>query len=146
MENKMNNQLKTKKVLFLCTGNSCRSQMAEALVNHYLPGQWNAESAGIAPAGYVHPLALQVLAEVGIDHQGKSKWVEQFIGQKFDRVITLCAGAEQNCPVWLGEGKKEHIGFLDPAQIPGTDEEKLLVFRQVRDEMMERLVNYLKNT
>jgi Protein-tyrosine-phosphatase len=138
-------QAKVKKVLFLCTGNSCRSQMAEALVNHYLPEQWHAESAGIVPAGYVHPLALQVLAEIGIEHHGTSKWVEQFIGQKFDRVITLCDGAEQNCPVWLGEGKKEHIGFLDPAQIPGSDDEKLPVFRQVREEMMTRLVEHLKN-
>ena len=134
-----------RKVLFLCTGNSCRSQMAEALVNYYLPQQWQAFSAGIVPAGYVHPMAIQVLAEVGIQHEGTSKWVEQFIGQKFDRVITLCSGAEQNCPVWLGEGKKEHIGFVDPAQMPGTEEEKLATFRMVRDEMMTRVVDHLKN-
>jgi len=119
--------------------------MAEALVNYYLPQQWQAFSAGIVPAGYVHPMAIQVLAEVGIQHEGTSKWVEQFIGQKFDRVITLCSGAEQNCPVWLGEGKKEHIGFVDPAQMPGTEEEKLATFRMVRDEMMTRVVDHLKN-
>jgi arsenate reductase (thioredoxin) len=134
-----------KSVLFLCTGNSCRSQMAEALVNHYLPDQWHAVSAGIVPAGYVHPLAIQVLTELGIDHHGTSKWVEQFIGQKFDRVITLCSGAEHNCPVWLGEGKKEHIGFADPAQVQGTEEEKLETFRLVRDQMLVQVVEYLKS-
>ncbi|NMC85228.1 MAG: arsenate reductase ArsC [Anaerolineaceae bacterium] len=133
-----------KKVLFLCTGNSCRSQMAEALVNFYLPDRWMAVSAGIAPAGYVHPLALQVLAELGVEHHGTSKWVEQFIGQKFDRVITLCTGAEYNCPVWLGEGIKEHIGFADPAQFPGTEAEKLAEFRLVRDDMLDRIVEYLR--
>jgi arsenate reductase len=133
-------------VLFLCMGNSCRSQIAEALMNHYLPDQWHAFSAGIAPAGYVHPMAIQVLEELGINHQGTSKWVEQFIGQKFDRVITLCGGAENNCPAWLGEGKKEHIGFVDPAQIPGKDEEKLAGFREVRDEMLVSIVDYLKKS
>ncbi len=142
----MTNQLKISKVLFLCTGNSCRSQMAEAMVNYYLPDQWSAQSAGIAPAGFVHPMALQVLTELGIDHHGTSKSVEQFIGEKFDRVITLCSDAEQNCPVWLGQGKKEHIGFIDPAQITGTDEEKLAAFRQVRDEMQVRIIQYLKNS
>ena len=143
---KMTEKAKIKTVLFLCKGNSCRSQIAEALMNHYLPDQWHAFSAGIAPAGYVHPMAIQVLEELGINHQGTSKWVEQFIGQKFDRVITLCGGAENNCPAWLGEGKKEHIGFVDPAQIPGKDEEKLAGFREVRDEMLVSIVDYLKKS
>ena len=135
-----------KKVLFLCTGNSSRSQIAEALVNHFLQNEWAAESAGIVPAGYVHPLALAVLQEIGIDHQGKSKWVEQFIGKKFDRVITLCSGAENNCPIWIGDCAKEHIGFFDPAQIQGTDEEKLNAFREIRDDMMIRIVEHLRNS
>jgi arsenate reductase (thioredoxin) len=132
-----------KTVLFLCTGNSCRSQMAEELVNHYLAGDWQAFSAGVVPAGYVHPLAIQVLSELGIDHKGRSKSVKEFYGQKFDQVITVCSDADQNCPVWLGEGKKTHIGFPDPAQAQGTDEEKLVVFRSVRDDMRGRILDYL---
>ena len=142
----MTNKPRVKRVLFLCTGNSCRSQMAEAMVNYYLGDKWQAFSAGIAPSGYVHPLALEALAELGIKHEGTSKWVEQFIGQKFDRVITLCSGAEHNCPLWLGEGKKEHIGFADPAQVSGTDAEKKAAFHQVRDEMLIKIVDYLRNS
>lgn len=140
----MTELFESRKVLFLCTGNSCRSQMAEALVNHYLAGQWQAFSAGIVPAGYVHPLVLQVLSELGIEHKGKSKSVEEFYGQKFERVIIVCAGADQNCPIWLGEGVKEHIAFPDPAQVQGTGEEKLCIFRAVRDNMRTRIVDHLK--
>ena len=92
----------------------------------------------------MHPLAVQVLAEVGIDHRGKSKWVDQFIGINFDQVITVCADADRNCPVWLGKGKKVHIGFADPALVQGTGETKLAVFRTLRDEMRQQLIEYLK--
>ena len=132
-----------RKVLLLCTGNSCRSQMAEAIVNHFLPGQWQAFSAGTRPAGFVHPLALQVLAEIGIVHPGVSKSTEVFRGQDFDVVITVCDDAAENCPVWLGKGRRVHIGFPDPAAAKGSDADRLNLFRQVRDEIQSRILGYL---
>ncbi|MBI4926482.1 MAG: arsenate reductase ArsC [Anaerolineae bacterium] len=132
------------KVLFLCTGNSCRSQLAEALVNHLLAGEWQAFSAGTRPAGYVHPLALQVLGEVGIHHQGISKSVDEFRGETFDRVITVCDSAAEDCPVWLGRGLRTHIGFPDPALAQGSPEERLAVFRQVRDDIEKTILPFLK--
>lgn len=133
------------KVLILCTGNSCRSQMAEALINHELSGTWQAFSAGTQPSGYVHPLAIQVLAEVGIQHQGASKSTENFRGEAFDMVITVCDDAAENCPVWLGKGKRVHIGFPDPAKAEGSEEERLAVFRQVRDDIRARILPYLRD-
>ncbi len=123
------------RVLFLCTGNSCRSQMAEALVNHDLRQSWTASSAGTRPAGFVHPMALRALAEVGIPHQGASKPVDVFRGQAFDLVVTLCGEAEEDCPAWLGPGRRAHLGFPDPARATGTEEEILAAFRQVRDDI-----------
>ena len=126
-------------VLFLCTGNSCRSQMAEGLTNALFGGEWQAVSAGTQPSGYVHPLAVQALKEIGINHQGFSKSVEQFRGTPFDLVITLCDDADQNCPVWLGKGKRQHIGFPDPAEVQGSDAEKIAAFRGVRDDIKARV-------
>ena len=126
-------------VLFLCTGNSCRSQMAEGLTNALLGEQWQATSAGTQPSGYVHPLAVQALKEIGIDHQGFSKSVDQFRGTPFDLVITLCDDADQNCPVWLGKGQRRHIGFPDPAEVQGSDTEKMAAFRGVRDDIKKRV-------
>ena len=119
--------------------------MAEAIVNHFLPEQWNAVSAGTQPTGYVHPLALRVLAEIGIQHHGESKSVEIFRGQPFDQVITVCGDAEENCPLWLGKGIRKHIGFPDPAKAAGSPEEVLEVFRQVRSEMQIRVLEYLNS-
>jgi len=130
-------------VLFLCTGNSCRSQIAEAIVNHYCNENWQAFSAGTLPAGFVHPMALQALREIGIEHEGRSKSVQEYYGHPFDQVITVCGDAEANCPVWLGHGKKAHIGFADPAKFEGSDEEKLDEFRKVRDEIKEKVLHYL---
>jgi arsenate reductase (thioredoxin) len=130
-------------VLFLCTGNSCRSQMAEALTNTLLGEQWQAFSAGTQPSGYVHPLAIQALKEIGITHQGFSKSVDQFRETPFDLVITLCDDADQNCPVWLGKGKRLHIGFPDPAEVQGSDEEKMKAFREVRDDIKGRVLPVL---
>ena len=90
-----------RKVLFLCTGNSCRSQMAEAIVNARLGDVWQAVSAGTAPAGYVHPLAVRALAEIGIEHTGRSKGVDEFRDATFDLVVTVCDSAAEACPVWL---------------------------------------------
>jgi arsenate reductase len=130
-------------VLFLCTGNSCRSQMAEAIVNHDVGIQWQAFSAGTIPVGFVHPLALQVLSEIGIQHAGHSKSVQEFYGQVFDHVITVCAEADDNCPVWLGHGIKVHIPFEDPAKFVGTEDEKIAQFRIVRDQIRSKVLEYL---
>ena len=132
------------RVLFLCTGNSCRSQMAEGLVNHYLADQWEAFSAGTEPTGYVHPLAVQVMSEQEInisDHY--SKTVEEFREVEFDQVITVCDDAAENCPVWLGSGRVTHLSFPDPAKATGTETERLAVFRQVRDNIGQRVLNHL---
>ncbi len=139
-----NSHLPTRhRVLFLCTSNSCRSQMAEAIVNGSLGNQWSASSAGTQPSGFVHPLAVQALQEIGIPHQGFSKSVERFRGEFFDLVITLCDDADQNCPVWLGQGKRLHIGFPDPAEAQGSQAEKMVAFRSVRDDIKSRILPVL---
>ncbi len=136
--------MSTKSVLFLCTGNSCRSQMAEALVNRFLGDTWEAYSAGTDPAGYVHPLAIEVLAELEIDISDfRSKSVDEFRYVAPDLVITVCDDAAENCPIWLGQGKVVHIGFPDPAKATGTEEERLAVFRQVRDDIGQRVLTFL---
>jgi arsenate reductase (thioredoxin) len=132
-----------RRVLFLCTGNSCRSQMAEAIVNARYP-DWQGFSAGVQPAGYVHTMALRALDEIGIQHSGESKSVEQFRGRDFDLVVTVCDEANEQCPVWLGKGKKTHQSFRDPAKAEGTEEERMIVFRQVRDEIMEKMPELLR--
>jgi arsenate reductase len=119
------------RVLFMCTGNSCRSQMGEALVNFRYSDKWNAFSAGSHPAGQVNPLTFQVLAEIGIDHHGRSKSIEEFNGQAFDLVVTMCDQAENECPVWLGGGRKFHLHFPDPSEASGSEAEKLASFRSV---------------
>ncbi len=134
-----------KKVLILCTGNSCRSQLAEAIVNHDLAGSWKAYSAGTQPAGFIHPFVFQVLAEIGIPHQGESKSTAQFRNTRFDVIITVCDDAAENCPVWLGSGQKVHIGFPDPARAEGSDDEVIAAFRRVRDDIRMQIVEYLKN-
>ena len=135
-----------KNILFLCTGNSCRSQMAEAIVNARLGDQWRAFSAGTEPSGYVHPLAIRVLKEIGVEHEGKSKDVDEFHEVDFDLVLTVCGDAEKKCPIRLGRGEKVHIGFDDPADATGSDEERMEVFRRVRDEIIERVLSFLENS
>jgi arsenate reductase len=124
-----------RKVLFVCTGNSNRSQMAEALVNARLADTWHAVSAGTAPAGYVHPLAIRALAELDIQHTGRSKHVDEFRDVPFDLVVTVCDAAAEQCPVWLGEARRIHVDFPDPAKATGSEEEVMATFRQVRDDM-----------
>lgn len=134
-----------KRVLFLCTGNSARSQMAEGLVNNLFSDRWEACSAGTAPAGYVHPLAVQAMAELEIDISAqRSKSVGAFRNADFDLVITLCDDADRNCPVWLGKGKRVHFGFPDPAAATGSEVERLEVFRWVRDAIRQRVSTYLE--
>lgn len=135
-----------RRVLILCTGNSCRSQMAEGLINSELKSQWKADSAGSEPSGYVHPLAVRAMQEIGIDISiGRSKSVNEFRSQTFHRVITVCDHAAENCPVWLGAGKTIHIGFDDPAVASGSDVEKMKVFRRVRDEIRTQVLDHLRS-
>ena len=134
-----------RKILFLCTGNSCRSQMAEAIVNAHSNGDWEAYSAGTHPAGYVHPKALQVLAEIGIEHQGRSKSVEELRDLSFDAVVTVCDSAAEECPVWLGPGRRIHRSFPDPAQATGSEAEVLAVFRQVRNDVAREIPELIES-
>ncbi len=124
---------KKKHVLFLCTGNSARSQMAEAIVNARLGCEWQAVSAGTRPTGTVHPKAIQVLREIGIEHHGRSKSADEFRDADLDLVVTVCDSAAEECPVWLGRGRRTHHSFPDPAKAEGSDEEVLNAFRSVRD-------------
>jgi len=113
--------------------------MAEAITNHHMGEHWEAVSAGTEPSGYVHPFAILVLAESGIQHTGRSKSVAEFQGTAFDLVITVCDSAAEQCPIWLGSGKRMHIGFPDPAKVRGTQDEILSAFRAVRDDIMKRI-------
>jgi arsenate reductase len=134
----------SRKVLFLCTGNSCRSQMAEAIVNARLSDDWRAFSAGTEPSGYVHPKAIQVLGEIGILHNGQSRSTDQFRNADFDLVVTVCDDAAENCPLWLGVGKRVHLGFPDPAKVEGTDDEILGAFRSTRDAIQTQVLGFLE--
>ena len=131
-----------KKVLFLCTHNSCRSQMAEGIVNQYLGDRLKAFSAGTESA-FVHPRAIAVMAEIGIDiSRHRSKSLVEFGGETFDYVITLCGSAKENCPLFFGGVERIHIGFDDPASMTGSDEEIMAAFRRVRDEIRHRLLEF----
>ena len=135
-----------KQVLFLCTGNSCRSQMAEGLVNRFLGDGWQAFSAGTKPSGYVHPLAIEAMAELDIDiSRQRSKSVDEFRDIQLDIVITVCSGAAEDCPIWLGASEVHHIGYPDPAKATGTQGERLDVFRRVRDGLRSDVVRYLRD-
>ena len=123
-----------RRVLFLCTGNSCRSQMAEAIVNAQLGDAWQAVSAGTVPAGYVHPKALAALEEIGIHHEGRSKLADEFRDVAFDVVVTVCDSAAEECPVWLGQGRRVHHSFPDPAKTDDMDD-----FRAVRDAIAREI-------
>jgi len=131
------------RVLFLCTGNSVRSQIAEAIVNARMGETWEAVSAGTSPTGYVHPNALRVLAEIGIEHHGRSKSANEFRDAPFDLVVTVCDDAAENCPVWLGQGKRVHVGFPDPAKAAGTDAQVVAAFRAVRDDIAQKVPTLL---
>ncbi len=126
-------------ILILCTGNSCRSQMAEGFLRSFSQG-FEVFSAGTRPAPAVHPFAVSVMREAGIDISShRPKLVDEFLSQQFDYVITVCDGARESCPVFTGKVKHRlHIGFDDPAAATGSDEEVLAVFRRVRDEIGER--------
>jgi arsenate reductase (thioredoxin) len=132
------------RVLFMCIGNSCRSQMAEAIVNSRYGAKWEAFSGGSRPAGAVHPMAIVALAEIGIDHRGRSKSIEEFRGQVFDLVVSLCEESEGECPVWLGRGRQVHLPFPDPAMATGSEAERQAAYREVRDAIAGKLVSILE--
>ncbi len=130
-----------KQVLILCTGNSCRSQMAEGWINHELGDTWLARSAGTDPAVNVHPLAVRAMAEVGIDiSDGIPENVGRYLDQPWDLVITVCDSARETCPVFPGPVEQVHSSFPDPADAEGSDDERMAVFRSVRDAIREQLV------
>jgi arsenate reductase len=134
-----------RRVLFLCNGNSCRSQIAEAIVNTQLSEDWQAFSAGVQPTGFIHLFSLRVLTEIGISHEGRSKSVNEFRNQSFDVVITLCDESAESCPLWLGRGKRVHIGFPDPAKATGSDGEIIAVFRKIRDDITKQVLEFLRS-
>jgi arsenate reductase len=133
-------------ILILCTGNSCRSQMAEGFLKS-LDKNLEVHSAGTAPASRVHPKAIAVMKELGIDISGGyPKSVDQFLKDAFDYVITVCDNAKETCPVFVGKVKERlHIGFDDPAEATGTDEHIMGEFRRVRDEIKKEFQNFYSN-
>ena len=135
-----------KQILFLCTHNSCRSQMAEALANHFMGNHCQAFSAG-TEATRVNPLAAQVLTELGIDTSPlRSKTMEEFTGQAFDHVVTLCGDANEKCPLFFGGVERLHHGFEDPSRLSGSKEDLLPEFRRVRDQIKNWIIDYFGGT
>jgi arsenate reductase len=123
-------------ILILCTGNSCRSHLAEGILRAALDDHYTVASAGSKPAGYVHPLAVKAMAEIGIDISAHtSKHMDEFLNQDIETVITVCGNADQACPMFPGQLNRHHWGFDDPAHATGNEEEQMQVFRRVRDEI-----------
>jgi arsenate reductase (thioredoxin) len=130
------------RILFLCTHNSCRSQMAEGLANHFLGDRFQAFSAG-TEATQVYPLAIKVLAELGIDISGqRSKTLDEFSADSFEYVVTLCDDANDKCPLFFGGGRRIHQGFEDPSRLNGSEDELLPEFRRMRDEIRTWVIHY----
>jgi arsenate reductase len=131
-----------KRVLILCTGNSARSQMAEGLLRHDAGDRFTVESAGTRPS-VVRPEAIRVMKEIGIDITShRSKHVDEFAGQDFDYVLTVCDNAKESCPVFFGKAARLHHSFRDPAAVEGPEEKRLAAFRQVRDELRSYLKRF----
>ncbi|MDX1951058.1 MAG: arsenate reductase ArsC [Verrucomicrobiota bacterium] len=125
-------------ILILCTGNSCRSHLAEGILRAEAGDLFQVESAGSNPAGYVHPLAVKVMQEIGIDISAhRSKHLNEFLQSGVETVVTVCGNADQACPIFPGQVNRHHWPFYDPAKAEGTEEEKLKVFRSVRDEILK---------
>ena len=130
-------------ILILCTGNSCRSHLAEGILRAALGAGFNVQSAGSSPAGQVHPLAIQVMQEIGLDiSKHRSKHLNEFLTQPVETVITVCGNADQACPMFPGQLNRHHWGFDDPAKAQGTEAAKLEVFRRVRDEIRRKFEAY----
>jgi arsenate reductase len=133
-----------RRVLILCTGNSARSQMAEGILRHDGGDAFEVESAGVKP-GSIRSEAIQAMQEIGIDISGhRSKSVDEFTGQEFDYVITVCDNANESCPVFPGRTERIHWGFEDPAAAEGEEASRMAVFRQVRDEIREKLAGFIR--
>lgn len=131
-----------KKILVLCTGNSCRSQMAEGLLREFYGDKYEVFSAGVNPTA-VNPNAIKVMGEIGIDiSKHTSKSVNEFINQNFDIIITVCDNAKESCPIFAGNAERIHWSFFDPAEAKGNDEEILKSFREVRDQIKNKIKNY----
>jgi arsenate reductase len=136
--------VKPQRVLFLCTGNSCRSHMAEGLLRALGGDKFEAFSAGSKPTGYVHPLAIEAMRELNIDiSRHASKSFAAFDGQMFDYFITVCDNAREACPAYPGAANQLHWSFDDPALASGTNEQKMTVFRRVRDEIRQHVQFFL---
>ncbi|MDI1311774.1 arsenate reductase ArsC [Prosthecobacter sp.] len=130
-------------ILILCTGNSCRSHLAEGILRRALGADYIVASAGSKPAGYVHPLGIKAMAEIGIDISAHhSKHLSEFLNQDIETVITVCGNADQACPMFPGQVNRHHWGFDDPAHATGTEEEQMQVFRRVRDEIRAVFESY----
>lgn len=137
--------MRKQKVLFLCTGNSARSQMAEGLLRNMAGDRFEVLSAGTEPAG-LNPLAVRVMAEIGIDiSHHRSKHAKEYLGQGFPFLVTVCDNANEHCPIFPGVVYRYHWGFEDPAAATGTDEERLAVFRRVRDEIKAQLEAFVRD-
>jgi arsenate reductase (thioredoxin) len=135
-----------KRVLILCTGNSARSQMAEGLLRHDGAGRFEVKSAGVEPS-FVRPQAVKVMSEIGIDITNhRSKSVDEFLGQEFDYVITVCDNANERCPIFPGKTERIHWSFDDPAAAIGEEEVVIETFRRVREEIRERLRSFIQTT
>ncbi|TWT58405.1 Arsenate-mycothiol transferase ArsC2 [Thalassoglobus neptunius] len=139
--------MKRQRVLFLCTGNSCRSQMAEGILRELASDRFDSLSAGAKPAGYVHPMAVEAMNELGVDiSQQSSKHINEFLppeGTPPDLIISVCSAAEKECPLFPGDVERWHWPFDDPAYATGSDEGKMQEFRRVRDEIRQRLADEL---
>ncbi len=134
----------THRVLILCTGNCVRSQMAEGLLRHLGGSAYEVHSAGSHPSGYVSPLAIEAMQEIGIDISShRSKSVSDFDGQRFDTVITVCDSAAGECPVFPGDPERIHWSIQDPGAVTGSHEEKLAAFRRIREDLASRLNSFL---
>ena len=132
-------------ILILCTGNSCRSHLAEGILRAATGGRINVASAGSQPAGHVHPMAVEVMKEIDIDiSTHTSKHLNEFLEYDIRTVITVCSNAASECPVFPGQTQKHHWPFDDPAKAEGDDEEKRAIFRRVRDEIREKFEAYAR--
>ena len=137
---------KSLRILILCTGNSARSQMTEGFLKSF-DKRLEVYSAGTNPSPRVNPFAIAAMNELSLDISGGTpKNAKQFVGESFDYVITVCDDADRNCPNFSGKvGKRLHLGFIDPAKATGTDDEKMAIFRKVRDEIREKFTALYKN-
>lgn len=130
-------------ILILCTGNSCRSQMAEGVLQNLLGPSYEVASAGSIPTGFIHPLAIRAMAEIGIDISAQtSKHLETFVAQNVETIITVCGKADQACPTFPGLLNRHHFPFDDPAHASGTEDEQMMEFRRVRDDIITVFYSY----